>query len=128
VCACHDRLCAQRWLIKLEDEDAVAGLAHFDVSAITGLESALRETFLELEQSKKATRGARSIGPSWLRAGVKLAITAPLEDVRNTAEVHIARLLLRDLRRALTIVSPRTYPDYRAFVQVRPAARARAHA
>ena len=112
----------QRWLVKLEEEDSVRGLAYFDVGSITGLESTLRETFVELGQSKKASRGAKSIGPTWLRAGVKLTMSAPLEEVRNTAQVHICGLLLQDLRKALTIVAPRAYPDYRAYVQVRPPA------
>ena len=35
------------------------------------------------------------------------------------AEGTICDMLMRDLRKALTIVCPRAYPDYRAFVQVR---------
>lgn len=72
----------QRWLIKLEDEDSVRGLAFFDVTSITGLDGFLRDTLQQLGQAARDLKEADGLDKGLLRAGTKVAMVLPAGDLR----------------------------------------------
>lgn len=83
----------QRWLIKLEEEDSVRGLAFFDITNITGLEGFLRETVQQLSQASKGQKDAEGISKGWLRAGTKVSLALPADELR--AQVRRQCLMLQ---------------------------------
>jgi hypothetical protein len=112
-------LLVQRWLIKIEDEDDSRGTAFVDVARVAHLGDELASVVENLAGLMKSNNMSYTLGQWPQAANLALYQSGPIDELRCQAENTVSQLLMRSLSKVLVMVTPRAFPTYRTFVEVR---------